>query len=142
VQQLFGSELRETFLTETQRRILELRSRGLSQAEIARMLKTTRANISILERRARENIEKARRTLELAERLIAPVRIEANPGDDLLELPKRLLKAADSAGIKVLMSYPELIAEIRRQAKERIRGRSIRRNLEIALTPKGEILIS
>ena len=35
---------------------MELRARGMSQAEIAKKFRTSRANICILERRARENI--------------------------------------------------------------------------------------
>jgi len=41
---------RDTFLTEAQMRVLELRNKGLTQAEIAKRLKTSRANICILER--------------------------------------------------------------------------------------------
>jgi len=137
-----GASLKKTFLTDAQRRVLELRAKGLSQAEIARMFKTTRANISILERRARENIEKAERTVELAKRLRTPVILRVKAGEDLLGVPKRLLKAADVVGIKVSMSYPDLISEIRLRAATKIHGRSVKQDFEIALTSAGELIIS
>ena len=47
----------KSFLTEQQIRILQLRAKGLKQSEIAELLGTSRANVSILEHRALEKIE-------------------------------------------------------------------------------------
>lgn len=129
-------------MTELQARVLELRTRGLSQAEIARRLKTSRANICILERRARENIARAERTLALAARLRAPVVLTIKAGEDVLDIPKRLLRAADAAKVKVRLSTPELIARIRELAGDKLRGRFTEEGFELVLTAEGEILIS
>lgn len=130
----------DTFLTELQARVLKLRAMGLTQAEIASRLKTSRANISILERRARENISRAERTLKLAARLRAPVVITVKQGDDILELPKRLFKAADSAKILVKDGTADLIAKIKKDAGDKIHGRTVVKGFDIALTPDGEVL--
>lgn len=134
--------MEDTFLTEAQLRVLELRMRGLTQAEIARKLKTSRANVSILERRARENIAKAERTLKLLERLKAPVIITVKEGDDILQVPKKIFEAADVAKIRVKQGTAEIIAKIKEEAGDRIHGRSVTKNFNIALTSNGEILIS
>ncbi|MEM3421549.1 MAG: Tfx family DNA-binding protein [Candidatus Hadarchaeum sp.] len=134
--------MEDTFLTESQLRVLELRMRGLTQAEIARRLNTSRANVSILERRARENIARAERTLKLFERLKAPVTITVKPGEDILQVPKKIFDAADAAKIRVKQGTAEIIARIKEEAGDRIHGRSITKNFEIALTSNGEILIS
>jgi len=129
-------------LTEMQARVLGLRIKGLSQAEIARMLKTSRANVCILERRARENIARAERTLALAARLRAPVVLAIKAGEDVLDIPKRLLKAADAAKVKVGLSTPELIARIRERAGDKLRGRYTAEGFDLMLTAEGELLIS
>jgi hypothetical protein len=131
----------ETFLTEAQARVLELRAKGLTQAEIARRLKTSRANICILERRARENIARAKQTLKLAAKLRAPVVLEVKPGEDLLTVPKRLLKAADSARIGVKLSTPEIIAKIQGEVGAKLRGRTVLKPFEIGLTADGDMLV-
>ncbi|KUO42422.1 MAG: hypothetical protein APZ16_03040 [Candidatus Hadarchaeum yellowstonense] len=134
--------MEDTFLTESQLRVLQLRLRGLTQAEIARRLNTSRANISIIERRAKENIARAERTLKLVERLKAPVTITVNPGDDILQVPQRIFEAADTAKIRVNLGTAEIIAKIKEEAGDRIHGRSVTKGFEVSLTSDGEILIS
>lgn len=123
-------------------RVLKLRMKGLTQAEIARRLNTSRANVSILEHRAKGNIARAGRTLKLAERLKAPVVIVANQGDDILQVPKRLFDAADSAKIRVKQGTADIIAKIKEEAGDRIHGRSATKSFDLALTSDGEILIA
>ncbi|MFH1821246.1 MAG: Tfx family DNA-binding protein [Methanobacteriota archaeon] len=132
----------DTFLTESQLRVLKLRIKGLTQAEIARKLNTSRANISILERRAKENIARAEQTLKLAEKLRAPVMILVKQGDDILQVPKRLFDAADAAKIMVTHGTADIIAKIKEDAGDKIHGRSATKNFEVALTSDGEIFIS
>jgi hypothetical protein len=131
----------DTFLTEAQMRVLGLRARGLTQAEIARRLKTSRANVCILERRARANVARAERTLKLAERLRAPVVLELKPGDDILAAPERLFKAADAAKVMVKLSTPELIAKIREGAGDRLHGREALKRIELIITADGDVLV-
>ena len=131
----------DTFLTEAQLRVLKFRIKGLTQAEIARKLNTTRANVSILESRARENIERAGRTLKLAEKLKAPVVISIKQGDDILQIPKRIFRAADTAKIKVHQGTADIVARINQEAGEKIHGRSATKSFDVALTSEGEILV-
>ena len=133
---------KDTFLTEAQARVLELRAKGLTQAEIARKLRTSRANVCILERRARDNIARAERTLKLAAKLRAPVVLEVKQGNDILEVPNRLFKAADAAKIRVKLSTPDIIAKIREGARDKLHGRSATQSFDVVLTSEGELLIS
>ncbi|USS41646.1 Tfx family DNA-binding protein [Thermococcus aggregans] len=100
----------KTFLTEQQIRILRLRAKGLKQSEIAEILGTSRANISILEKRALEKIEKAKNTLLLWEQINSKVAIEVKKGDDIFMVPDRLFKKADEVGVKVPYTTAEIIA--------------------------------
>ena len=100
----------KSFLTEQQIKILKLRARGLKQSEIAELLGTSRANISILERRALEKIEKARNTLLIWEQINSKVSIEVRRGEDIFTVPERLFQRADEVGVKVPYSTAEIIA--------------------------------
>ncbi len=132
---------KDTLLTEAQARVLELRVKGLIQAEIARKLRTSRANVCILERRARNNIARAERTLKLVAKLRAPVVLEVRQGDDILEVPKRLFKAADAAKIRVKLSTLDIISKIREGAGDKLHGRSATQSFDVGLTSEGELLI-
>ncbi|WP_297509289.1 Tfx family DNA-binding protein [Thermococcus sp.] len=100
----------KSFLTEQQIKILKLRARGLKQSEIAELLGTSRANISILERRALEKIEKARNTLLIWEQINSKVSVEVRRGEDIFTVPERLFQRADEVGVKVPYSTAEIIA--------------------------------
>jgi HTH-type transcriptional regulator, fmd operon transcriptional regulator len=60
---------------------MELRSRGFTQLETAKKLGTSRANVSMIECRAKKKLEKARETLRIFEALHSsrrsrPVRVQ------------------------------------------------------------------
>jgi Tfx family DNA-binding protein len=131
----------DTFLTKMQARVLELRVKGLTQAEIARQLKTSRANVCILEHRARRNIARAERTLKLSAKILAPVVLKIKPGDDVISAPRRLFSAADAAKVDVKLDTPALIAKIRREAQDKLRGRTATAPIELVLTADGEVFV-
>jgi Tfx family DNA-binding protein len=58
--------------------VLRLRQSGLTQEDIARRIKTTRANVSLIEKRARENIDRSRETLKEWESIVSPDSGEVN----------------------------------------------------------------
>jgi Tfx family DNA-binding protein len=133
--------MKETFLTKAQQKVLELKKIGMTQAEISRTLQTSRANVSILERRARENISRAERTVRLAERLRAPVVVKVEVGADLFSIPKLLFKAADKAKIQVKLTAPEIITKIQQELGDKIHGRSSKVPFDIAVTSEGEVIL-
>lgn len=132
----------KTFLTEKQLEVMRLRAEGLTQAEIAKRLDTSRANICSLEKRAEENVERAKNTIHLAKRTKAPVRMKIHKDDDILDSVKKLFSEADEAGIHVLQDTPGLISEIREQAGERLEGRRASEEIELSLTHEGKVLIN
>ena len=100
----------KSFLTEQQIRILQLRAKGLKQSEIAELLGTSRANVSILEHRALEKIEKAKNTLLIWEQINSKISIKIKKGEDIFTIPDKLFKRADELKIKVPYSTAEIIA--------------------------------
>jgi Tfx family DNA-binding protein len=54
---------------QKQWKILELRARGSTQLETAKKLGTSRSNVSMIERRAKKKLDKARETIQIYEAL-------------------------------------------------------------------------
>jgi Tfx family DNA-binding protein len=124
---------KESFLTERQLEILELRNSGQSQAKIA-------ANISATEKTARENIRKAENTLKLSRMLTAAVWIKIEKDTDLNEVPKKIYEKAGDEKIHVNLDTNSLIGMITAECKNKIKGRRIIGEIEIAITKDGDIL--
>lgn len=131
----------DTFLTDTQEKILKLRNDGLTQAEIARKLGTSRANICSIEQRAERNIKRARETLDLAERIRAPVSMTIKTGEDIFEVTKRFFKAADEASIRVSLDTPGLVSKIKNQAERKLDGRIASEEIKLYLTSEGAVTV-
>ena len=129
-----------SFLTEQQIKILRLRAKGLKQSEIAELLGTSRANISILERRALEKIEKARNTLLIWEQINSKVSVDVRAGDDIFTVPERLFRKADELGVKVPYSTAEIIAFLVEHAP--IHDRITKRDFTLFLDAKDRLRIS
>jgi Tfx family DNA-binding protein len=130
----------KSFLTEQQIRVLQLRAKGLKQSEIAEILGTSRANISILERRALEKIEKARNTLLLWEQINSKISIEVKKGEDIFQVPEKLFKKADELGVKVPYSTAEIVAFLVEHAP--IHDRLAKRDFTLFLDREDRLRVS
>ena len=129
-----------SFLTEHQIRILMMRAKGLKQSEVAEILGTSRANVSILERRALEKIEKAKNTLLIWEQINSKISVEVRKGEDIFQLPDRLFQRADELGIKVPYSTAEVIAFLVEHAP--VEDRLAKRDFTLFLDAKDRLRIS
>lgn len=130
-----------TVLTERQAQVLAMRGVGRTQAEVAETLGTSVANVSGIERAARENIEAARRTLELVRVLEARTRITAAAGTDLRHLVDRIFEAADDMELRVRHTDPELTALLHDRLGDRLDGRCLTATVEVGLTADGSIVL-
>ena len=93
-------------LTKRQLKVLQLRRQGLSQAEVAMKLGTTRSNISILEKRAHQNIQRAERTIHQWMMIQAPISLSLKAGTDVFDLPKMIFEAADKISMRSARHFP------------------------------------
>ena len=121
----------DSFLTDMQIKVLKLRKKGLTQEEIAKMFGTSRANISMIEKRARENIKKAYNTIKIYNQIMAPLSIEIEEGIDVLKIPDIVFEKADKEGIKVKYNTLELIEFIKEHASEFIGKRTVKKKFKI-----------
>jgi Tfx family DNA-binding protein len=129
----------ESFLTDRQKQILELRLQGYTQDRIAVILKTTRANVSIIEKRARQNINRAKATLSEWEQLQSPISIKIQEGTDIMTIPRIIYKKADQNGIKVYENTLDIISKIHENIPEAALHRRANRPINIFISRNGEV---
>jgi len=79
-------------LTQKQFKILTLRAKGLTQREVARQLKTTRANVSMIEFRARHKLENAKRTISVYNSMQEGFHVTIPKGAELANVPDIIKK--------------------------------------------------
>ncbi len=135
-------ESQDSLLTERQLKVLQLRRQGHSQTEIADILGTTRSNISILEKRAHQNIQRAERTLQQWMMIQAPISLKVPAGTDVFSIPEMIFKAADQKGMQLPATSLDIIEQLRRGAPKLFKKRAILKDIEIYVTSDGELLMS
>ena len=128
-------------LTRRQAEVLALREEGISQADIAESLGTSRANVSSVESSARENVAKARETVAFAEALSAPVQVTVEAGADLYDVPNMVYSACDEAGVKVNRTAPEVMKLVGEAAGDAVHGREVRRDITVSVTSDGTVRV-
>lgn len=128
-----------TVLTERQVEVLELREAGLTQRAIAEQLGTTASNVSAVERAARENVEKARRTLELVRTIRSPSRFTVQAGTVFDDLVQEIYDRGDETGIKVAYSRPELYAYLYENLSAHTSENRLDASVAIGLTEDGDV---
>lgn len=136
-----GFDTERTLLTRRQAEVLVMREYGFKQAAIADHIETTRENVTGIEARARENIEKARETVEFAEVLSAPIRVEIPADTDLYDAPDLVFDACDEAGVKVGHNAPELMKLVSDAAGSAVEGRQVRTSLFVNVTSDGTVRV-
>jgi len=109
-------------LTDRQWEVVRLRAQGLTQAEVAEKLKTTRENISIIEHRAHQKISAAKATLAGLQELALSHEVLIPAGCGVFEAISQIVLHADILGIKLVQSTDGLLALLRSRCRAKIRG--------------------
>jgi hypothetical protein len=136
-----GFDADESVLTRRQAEVLVLREAGIAQADIAEDLGTSRANVSSVEASARENVAKARETIDFVEVLSAPVQLTVEEGTDLYDVPNLVYSACDDADVKVSYTAPELMKLVGDAAGDAVRGRAVKRDITVTVTRDGDVRV-
>jgi Tfx family DNA-binding protein len=128
-------------LTDAQLRVLRLRLEGLTRKDVAERLGTTRQNISLIERRAHGNIEKAQQTLRAYRRLHTAATVELRPATHLVDVPRMLIDAADGAGVKIRVDFSLVYKELHRVAGGSIAGTKVIRPITLHVLRDGDVQV-
>jgi Tfx family DNA-binding protein len=135
------SSTASTTLTDRQVEVLELREQGHTQQEVADQLGTTDSNISAIERAAEQNIEKARRTLELVRTIRSPIQFSVSPGTSFDDLVASVYSHADEAGIKIAYCRPELYTHLYGVLEECTNQNELKTTIDVGITNQGEVRV-
>jgi len=128
-------------VTPRQWQVVKLRATGLTQKQVADRLRTSRENVSIIERRARRNLTVAKATLAAFEQLSQTRELIIPSGTSIFEATSMILLRADVLRIKVRMSADSILAAIRSKCNRRIRGHHLTAVLKIRISEDGAIMI-
>jgi hypothetical protein len=102
--------------------VLRYRDQGLTQAEVAKRLSTSRENVCEIERRARLKIDAARATLAALDMLDSNGVVTLRAGLSIYEAVSRIFLRADILEIKLRITGDDLLAAIRSRYRVKIRG--------------------
>lgn len=128
-------------LTERQIEVLKLRAQGLTQEEVAERLKTSRENVTILEKRAYQNIKLARETLAALKTFGVSATVVIKPGTHLVDVPRIILNKADEANIKVKANFTRIFDEIRFKAGDKVKRSRVTRQITVKILPNGDFTV-
>ena len=131
----------ECFLTEKQIDVLKKRKKGQTLDQIAKALNTTRQNISSIEKSAEKNIARARKTVEMARLLDAPVWLSLNVDTDLDSALGAIYEKANEKGLHLPYDGITIGEIIKRQVPEKLRGRRILFKIDVGVTKAGELIV-
>lgn len=130
-----------TILTDRQIEVLNLRERGLTQQEVAEEFDTTGSNVSAIERAAENNVEKARRTLELVRTIRSPIQFSVSPGTSFDDLVASVYAHGDEAGIKIAYCRPELYTHLYGVLEEYTNQNELKTTIDVGITTDGEVRV-
>jgi|Deesub1362A_J573_1020465.scaffolds.fasta_scaffold00089_25 hypothetical protein len=132
----------ESFLTELQIKVLEMRARHMTLEEIASVLGTTKSNVSILEKRARKNIEKSYKTIQIWEQISAVMSIDIPAGTDVFDIPRMVYERGDMKKVKIPLTSVEIVSMVLNELEGAIRNRVLTRSIRMYITRNGRMKLS
>lgn len=132
-------ELRNTFLTSRQLQIMRLRHDGLSTERIAGEIGTTRQNVTILEKRAHRNLERAVNTLNAVRDLKISVNFEIPGGIHILDAVREIIDRADRSGIRLRDNLIGLMTRFKVAVDDEMKGGVIQRPITVMMFQDGTV---
>jgi hypothetical protein len=113
----------------------------LTQAEVAKRLRTSRENVTIIEHRAHENLRAAKATLAAVEELSGSRELVIPSGVSVFEATSMILQRADVLRTKVKMNADSILAALRTRRKGRIRGHHLIAAVRVGIDSDGSLKI-
>ena len=129
-------------LSSKQYKVLKLRARGYTQLEAAKELGTTRANVSMIEHRARRKIEKARETLEASESIQSSHKVMVEEGTKLAEIPLLVLHEGDRHHIHIRSDIVKIVRLVRALRPKCVSNGTLTRSVTFQINEKGKLSVS
>ena len=130
-------------LTKSQFLVLKYRASGLSQLQTAKKLSTSRANVSMIELRAKKKVKRAEETLRAYQSILGKKYIvKIKEGTRLQEAPSIVLREGDKNRIHLNSNLVEIIRMVKRADPNCLKDGSITRDIEFSFNQNGNLSLS
>ena len=129
----------KSFLTERQIQVLKMREKGLKHKEIAEEFGTTRSNVYILEKKAKENLKKAKNTIRIWREIRSVLEYEIRKDKDVFEIPEEVYREADHKDVKIDMDSTEMVNFLREKGV--VNGRRVNKEGKLFVLKDGSVTI-
>ncbi len=134
--------MRGGLFNQKQLKILKLRARGYTQLETAKELGTSRANVSMIEWRARKKLDKARETIQAYESLQSSHTVSVEKGTKLAEVPMIVLHEGDKRHIHIRSDIIEIVRLVKALKPVAVREGKLLRGLKFKINERGKLEVS
>lgn len=132
-------EIRDIYLTDRQLEIMKFRKDGLSTEKIAERIGTTRQNVTILEKRAHRNLDRAIRTLNAVRDLNISIDFEIPGQMHILDAVKEIVKRADESGIRLNDNLIGIMTRFKVSMEKDLKGGITRRAITVIMFQNGSV---
>jgi Tfx family DNA-binding protein len=113
----------------------------MTQRETARELRTSRANVSMIELRARRKIREARETLRAYQSTLTDHSVQIPKGTKTYDVPPVVLKEGDRFGIHMRSNIVEIIRLVKSARPSCVEGGKTKRNITLVFNQNGKLRI-
>jgi Tfx family DNA-binding protein len=134
-----GKKKRRINLTSRQMQVLKLRKRGYTQEKVAKILGTSRENVSIIERNAYKVVWAAQATIQAFESLHEDGVLLVPSRTSIYDIPRLIFLRGDVLGIRVKTDENEIIALVK--SKRKLRDYRLMSPLAVKIKSNGQLLL-
>jgi HTH-type transcriptional regulator, fmd operon transcriptional regulator len=128
-------------LTDSQYLVLALRGKGMTQKEAAKALETTRANVSMIELRARRKVARARETLDAYRSTLTDHVLNIPKGTRFYDVPPLVLSEGDRWGIHMQSNIVEIVRMVKSVRPPCLRNGRTTRGVTFVFNRAGKLRI-
>jgi len=133
--------MKRGLLTEVQFRVLACRGKGMTQKETASVLGTTRANISMIELRARRKVEAAKDTIRAYLSTLEQHTIRIPKGTRFYDIPPTVLREGDRRGIHIQSNIVDIVRMVQAIKPSCLEGGRTKRGISFVFNPAGKLRV-
>ncbi len=119
--------------------VLKLRKRGYTQEKVAKILGTSRENVSIIERNAYKVVWAAQATIQAFESLHEDGVLLVPSRTSIYDIPRLIFLRGDVLGIRVKTDENEIIALVK--SKRKLRDYRLMSPLAVKIKSNGQLLL-
>ncbi|MGD0637902.1 MAG: Tfx family DNA-binding protein [Nitrososphaerales archaeon] len=130
-----------TILTSRQWEVIRYRAQGLTQAQVAKKLKTSRENVNEIEHRARLKINAAKATLEALKMPDVSGEVLIPSGTSIFEAVTMIILRADVLGVRLQGSADDVLVAIRSNWAAKINGHRLTMAAKALIGADGYLII-